>query len=662
MSMKIKNTIASMALFGAVALTMLPSCVEKFSVGNAFLEKAPGVDVNIDTVFAKGESAKYFLWNMYNHISCPFYDKDQLNSTPTEALSDIFHAYSSWSGAFMWYYPGNLTEETQDVNQTVDPGKGIIDKFNFITGQGGNGGGGTRPGIWDAIRKGWIFIENIDRVPDLSDNEKSRLKGEAYTIMATRYLDGLKNFGGIPLIDHAIVTGTQFDGKRATVAKTVEFIDELLQKAIDEPGFPWSLPDVDNEAGRVTKGAAMALRAKLYLYAASPLFNSEEPYMQFTRTEPDQNIECVWYGGYHPELWQKCRQACEEFFAMNAANGDYYGLMMPQTQDEKGYIEAFRSAYWYRGNREKLLEVHSTYFMEEWGNQRYGIGNIAHQGHLNPTVEYMEMFPMADGRNYPYLNQGVYNTSNPQNIDIFADRDPRLYETMVVNRPKLTDDYRGKSSISIWQGGDIDNDNDINKWKIRFETGMGLCKWVRDLTDSKMKAYPISYSYMRMADMYLIYAEALAETGDLQKACDQVNIVRSRVGLGKIEIMNPELRLTSNKENLIAEILRERACEFGVEDERLYDIIRRKSIDKFTSPLHELVIWRKTASGDKDTSKDTGWKTGEPWPNFIYELRVITTGERAWWKEGFWTNKWLLSPLPRKEINKDYGLFQNPGW
>lgn len=648
-----RNKISIAAL---LSLTMVFSCVDEFHVGNSFLEKAPGVDVNVDTVFAKGESAKYFLWNLYNQISCPFYDKDQLNSTPIEALSDIFHAYSSWSGAYMWYYPGNLTEDSQSDS----PGPGIEDKFAFSTGRGGNGGGSTRPGIWDALRKGWIFVENIDKVPDLTETEKSRLRGEAYVIMATRYLDGLKNFGGLPIVDHAYQTGESVNGGRATVAQTVEFIDGLLQKAIDEPGFSWILPDVDNEAGRVTKASAMALRAKLYLFAASPLFNDSEPYMQFTRTEENQDIEAVWYGGYHPELWEKCRQACEDFFRVNKDNGDYYGLVEPDTEDEDGYSKAFRAAYWFRGNREKLIEVHSTYFMEEWGDQHYGIGNVAHQGHLNPTVEYMEMFPMADGRNYPYLDQGVYNTDNPQNVDIFAGRDPRLYETMLVNRPKLREDYMGMSSVSIWKGGDVDNNSNVNNWKIRFNTGMALFKWIRDFW--KMTSDPVSYSYMRMADMYLIYAEALAETGDLQGACDQVNIVRARVGLGKIEKMNPQLNLTSNKANLISEILRERACEFGMEDERLYDIIRRKCIDKFTSPLHELVIWRKTADGGKDTRTDTAWKNGEPWPDFIYERRVITEGARRWWEPGFWTNKWLLSPLTRDEINKEYGLFQNPGW
>ena len=644
--MKKTSAIFAAAIGLCVGLASTVSCVDKFSVGDSFLDKAPGVDVSIDTIFNKGENAKYFLWNLYNHISCPFFDKDQIQSTPNESLSDIFHAYSDWSGCYLWYYPGTLTEN----GQVARP---IQDKFAFTTSS-------KTVSIYDGIRKAWILVENLDRVPDLSEAEKSRLKGEAYTIMATRYLDGLKNFGGLPLVDHAFETGEEFHRGRATIEETVNFVDSLLQCAIAEPGFPWRLDDVDNEAGRITKAAAYAVRAKLYMYAASPLFNDTEPYMEFNRVEDFQDIHAVWYGGYKPELWQKCREACEDFFRINEQNGNYYKLVQPVTRDFNGYSDAFRAAYWTRGNSEKIMEVHSCYSMEEWGDQTYGIGNVAHQGHLNPTAEYMEMFPMADGRNFPYLNAGVYNTDNPDNIDIFVDRDPRMYETMLVQVRELREDYNGKRAWSMWQGGDVYHSTSSVFRADRLKSGIALFKWIRDF--KKMKNEPANYAYIRMADMHLVYAEALAETGDLQGACDQINLVRDRVGLGKIEVMNPDLHLTSNKANLINELLRERACELGLEDERLYDIIRRKCVDKFTTPLHELVIWRKTADGGKDTRTDSRLKTGEPYPNFIYDRQVITYGARRWWEPGFWTNKWFLSPFPRPEINKGYGLFQNPGW
>lgn len=660
---KIRKAIVPI-LLGMVVCTN--SCVDDINVGDAFLEKAPGVDVNIDTVFNKAEYTRNFLWTIYNKINYPFSYSTGLNGSPIEILSDIFHSHCSWSWGNEYWYPGLVTEDAQNNGQNKD-------KFMFQTSV--RGGSQTQQSIWSAIRQAWILIENIERVPDMSEDEKSRLRGEAFTIMATRYFDGYKNFGGLPIIDHVYQTGETYTRGRATSLRTAEFIDSLLECAIKEPGLPFYLKDQDTEAGRITKGAAMALRAKLWMFAASPLFNSDQPMMDESTFRADevvdfiegsdfqnagQKVLCVWHGGYHPELWQKCLQCCEDFFNTNAANGNPFALIQPESETLEGYRRAYRKAYLTQGNSEKLIEVHPfAPNQEEWGDQNTSaLGNMSHQGHTNPTLEFMEMFPMSTGENYAF--QGLYGTENMNNIDIFVNRDPRLYETMVVPQRQTMEDYMGMSSLQIWQGGAQFNNSNLNGWTIRFSTGMALFKYIFDYW--KISNEPFSYSYMRMAEAHLIYAEALAQTGNLQKACDEVNKVRARVGLGKIETSNPQLHLTSDKNNLIQEILRERACELGFEDQRLYDIIRYKMEDKFTTPLHELQVWRKNADGSRNTDIDTQLKEGEPWPNFRYDKVEITVGHRAWWDPGFWSNKYYLSPLPRTEINKGYGLFQNPGW
>lgn len=620
------------ALLGAGALA---SCVDDIKVGDGFLEKAPGVDLDVNAIFSKTESAEYFLWNLYNRIHNPHTYGTRLNTTPSESITDLFHDYSGWGGAPAEYYSGS-----------IQPGSGN-DKFQFTYA-------GYRPAMWEAVREGWLIIENIDRVPDMSEEEKSRIKGEAYLILATRYFDGLRNMGGLPLVDHSFTTGDTIDGTRASVEDTAGFIDGLIDKSIAETGFPWRYTDIDTWAGRLTKSGAVALRAKLWLFVASPLFNDADPFMEpVSGTDP----LIVWTGGKKQELWQKALVACEAFFTQNQQNGGYYALVQPETQDAAGYAEAFRAAYWYRGNSEKIIEVHHAYKSTPWGwSQGANLDNAAQFGMCNATVEYMEMFGMADGRNYPY--KSVANTTNPDNIDIFADRDPRLYETLWVNQPNPREQFGSAGIVQLWEGG---NKNNLGPSPAYFFTGLPMRKWVLDLGHGRSNSYPYSYSYIRMADMHLMYAEALAETGNLPKALEEINKVRARVGLGKIETMNPSLNLATDKDNLVDEILRERAVEFGMEDERLYDIIRRKKIDKFTSPLHEMVIWRKTADGAKDTRDDTTLKEGETWPNFIYETRVITTDGRVWWSGG-WSNKYLLTPISRDEINKGYGLTQNPGW
>jgi hypothetical protein len=188
----------------------------------------------------------------------------------------------------------------------------------------------------------------------------------------------------------------------------------------------------------------------------------------------------------------------------------------------------------------------------------------------------------------------------------------------------------------------------------RFKVwGFGQFKWVLDFW--QMSNDPTQWPYLRMAELHLIYAEALAETGNLPKACEEINKVRSRVGVANIETANPELSLTSNKDNLIKEIIRERACELGYEDTRFFDMVRRKMVSNFTKQLSALEIYRKDG-------KNAPLEPGEAYPKLRYEKKPITESFRVWWRPGFWTNKWLLEALPISEINKDYGLTQNPGW
>jgi hypothetical protein len=622
------------------------ACVDDIRFGDAFLEKAPGVDVNIDSVFVRGENAKAFLWNIYGQMNNPFTYQSLIGGTdPVESLSDIISTHCTWGMAYRLYYAGVYTETNQENNSDM-----AYNRFPFIAG----GDGGNRVGIWTAVRKAWIFIENIDRVPDLSAEEKSRLKGEAFVIMGCRYYDAFRNFGGLPLMDHAYLPDEISPG-RATIEQTVDFIDGLFQRAINEPHLPWVLEDVPNEAGRMTKLAAYGMKAKLWQYAASPIFNAAAPYRAYDADEKAKNELHSWWGNYSVDRWAKCVEACEAFFEMNAQHGNH-ALIQPKTPDEAGYTDAYRAAYWFRGDSEKIIEVHYSNMSGYWDWAVANPRSYTYHGGFYPTLEWMEMFPMADGRNYLYKN--IYGTDNPSNVDIMENRDPRLYESIVVTRENLKEPYlNNMTNVQFWQGGALLNYNGFTgNFAPGNQTGFVLYKWILNFETK----YPDNFAYLRMADMHLTYAEALAETGNLSKALDELHKVRERVGLGRIENMNPSLNLTSDKDNLVAEIIRERACELGVEDCRTYDLIRRKMTANFSTPLHELITWRKTAGGDKDTRPDTSLQPGEPWPDFIYEKVELKTSKRSWWTN--WDNKWLLEPLPRSEINKGYGLTQNPGW
>ena len=644
------------------------ACVDDINVGNAFLEKSPGVDVNIDTVFSKAEYTRNFLWSAYGQLYCIYTSGNMMNGAPIDVLSDSYHCYVSWGGPKQSYYPGGLTEDAQDTEDGNYQGK-----FSYSTKGGLDSDAGGRVSIYETVRKCWQIIENIDRVPDMSDAEKSRLRGEAYTIMASRYFDAFRNFGGLCLVKKAFPVGENFTEGRSTAFQTVEFIDSLIQCAINEPGFIWNVPDADigQWSGRLTRASARALRAKVWMFAASPLFNNSQPYMTYSKKPTGlENEEHVWFGKEDPSLWTRCLKYCDEFFQDNAANGNYYALVQPTTQDEAGYRMAYRRAYRYRNDathHEKLFDAHPTLTLSDggwgWGWRGFAL-DCYRQGGAVPTNELMECFGMQDGRNFPYSD--IYGTGkNPNGIDIFADRDPRLYETILVPRHDLPAgfDYAGQSYTDSWVGGLMEKNSNFTNTD---DIASGYCKfkWLLDYYGgSRYDDEYIGVPYIRLAEMYLIRAEAKAETGDLRGALDDLHIVRSRVGLGRLEQMNPNLNLTSDKNNLINEILRERNCEIGAEcGDRLYDMVRRMRQDLFTKPLHEIRIYRLDQNGNRLTEGDQQWDPSTPWPKFEYEKPQIVNGARRWWDNGYWTNKWYLDPVSRIEIQKGYGLTQNPGW
>ena len=656
-----KLTYYAAALLLAGGLLTTTSCVDQIRVGDGFLEKAEGEDVNEDLIFSSKVYTEYLLWQCYEGLYSPFKGCYTLNSGIMEALSDILHSELGWDENCRMHYTGNMTAANANSGW-------VQSRFAFIS-QGGiqNMSNQSKRSIWNCVRDCELLIDNISRVPDMTDSEKARYTAEAKIILASKYFDGIRHFGGLPIVDHAFSGEEQLSEGRSTIEATVNYAVGLLDQAIAEPNLPWALPDADLNtwAGRMTKGAAYALKAKILHYAASPIFNNDTPYCTEEPQDAVRELE-VWYGNYDQQRWQAVVDACEAFFDMNAANGNYYQLVQASEPTEEGYRLAYRRAYRARGNKEVIIEVHDRVYMTDWDQCP---SNVAHNGAVSPTLDWMEMFPWVDGRNF---DGQKYYGQRPAEVDIFADRDPRLYETMVVQKRDLQWQYYGSDNpVQMWEGGQFLICGSTS-WSTSCKPwGFPVYKYVLDYGSDDQGGQgiidnePMQISYLRLAEMYLIYAEALAEVGRNREAIEQVNIVRRRVGLGDIEVRNPELNLMSNKDNLIKEILRERACELGLECEtRFHDMNRRLLIDDFKKHLRGMHIYRLNDNNER-VLEPWSSESGEPFPTkFEYEEYEIQGGNPrfVWSDPGRWSNKWILAPLPPDEINKNYGLTQNPGW
>lgn len=655
--MKTNNYI--LHLVCAVLLLFSASCVDDFRVGDGFLDKAPGEDVDVDLIFSKKIYTENLVWQCYEGLYAPFKECYSLNAGVMETLSDIMHSELGWDDVGRMFYTGNLKATN------ANPGW-VQSRFAFIS-QGGiqNMSNTSKRSIWNCVRDCELLIDNIHRVPDMTDEEKARYTAECKIILASKYLDGIRHFGGLPIVDHAFKGEEQLEEGRSSLEKTVTFAVNLLDEAISEPNLPWNLPstEIATWAGRMTKASAVGLKAKLLHYAASPIFNSDTPYCT---EEPQDAVQAlhVWYGNFDVSRWQAVVDACKQFFDMNSQYGNYYQLIQPQTQNEDGYRIAFRTAYRHRGNRETLIEIHDRVYMKEWDQSP---ANVWHSGAVAATLDWMEMFPWADGQNFD--GQQYYNQA-PAGKDIFTGRDPRLYESMVVQKQDYKYQYYGQGNpVQLWEGGEFMVSGSDCACKPH---GFPTYKYVLDLGSDDQGGQgiidndPIQFAYLRLAELHLIYAEALAEVGRNKDALEQLNMVRSRVGLGNIEVKNQSLNLTTSKENLINEIMRERACELGFEFEnRFHDMNRRLLVEDFKKPLRGMKTYRLDENGNRVEKK---WDAEtEPFPTKFeyvpYEIIEKSGNPRFVWKNpANWSNKWLLAPLPPEEINKNYGLTQNPGW
>lgn len=655
------------------------SCTDPLKFGNAFLEKAPGGTVTADTVFTNAEYTRQFLAGIYSkqYYALP---TNSTNNPPQclnywkgmpEALSDNFQLFFQNTIVGNKYYTGALTS-------SID-GKNNGNIYPYLNEY-----------IWQNVRNCYILLEKIDDVPGLDAAEKERMKDEARCLLANTYFVPFRFYGGLP-----IVTGTfqgnesEYNYPRASVEKTVDFMVGLLDEVISGGHLPWGYPgtsDAASETGRWTIGGAMALKCKILQFAASPLFNSDKPYWDGVYTMEDSSP--AWYGNYDVARWQRFRKACEDFINKMNANPEVYHLVKPAGNKFEDYRYAFRSSYLLQGSPEVIMSV--RVHKNAKGND-YGWVNLRTNARYSycPTQEYVEMFPWADGTPFDWDETAAAGKLDQMFVtgDVVPGkqmlqnrvytRDPRLYETVAVNGALQTINWgNGKTSganYELWLGGTTAGNKPVTQ-DSHYATGYRYLKYYAG--EAYVGKFPHWVS-LSVSEIYLGYAEALAQTGDLPQAIKYVDDVRARVGLGGLVECNPGKNLTTDKDALIKEILRERACEFAFQDSRYFDMIRYKLRADFEKTLHRLVIHRLVEKDGQWVVSDGQWykkcfgKVTDPSDpdfyeptHFSYERLPITVGSRIWWdkERGGFDPKWYLQPFPITELNKKYGLEQNPGW
>tara|TARA_R110002126_G_scaffold72364_1_gene180912 strand:- start:87229 stop:88986 length:1758 start_codon:yes stop_codon:yes gene_type:complete len=584
--MKAKRLIYIIAIIALI----LNSC-EKVEFGNDFLEKQPSVDVTADTIFGSLELSERYLWSGYSTLPYGLQTgwgakENKMGMDLLESLTDITQSFLAWGGVNRQYYSGQYTAAAE--NEATNT------KYHF-----------TQERSWDGIRIGWNFIENADKIKDATPEYIEQLKGEAKMIIAVHYTDMFRHFGGLPWVDKAYKPTDDTDLPRGTSRETMENIVTLLNEAIDV--LPLTLEDPSNMDGRFTKASAMGLKARVLLFGASPLFNNSQPYLAGEASDKLM----TWHGGYDADLWLRTAQAAKDLLDI----GGGYDLV--NTGNPR---QDFQDAYYKRGNNEILISTRQRFRSTGyWGTGYYFYQACGNYGVALPTKGYVDMFPMADGTPIDAPGSG-WDPNDP-----WLNRDPRLYETVLING----DTYKGRNAELYIGGRERRN---INAGIAK--SGFGVRKFMLERNSATSIQSIVQWPYLRLSEIYLSYAEALNEinSGPTAEAYTAVNKVRNRVGLN-------DLRTGLSQTEFRNAVLQERALEFGYEEVRWFDIVRWKIESAFTKTFEGVNTRRQNGTLNYET----------------FEL------PERYWKSNF-SPKYYLSAFPPNEINKGYGLVQNPGW
>ena len=217
-----KKLINIVIIVASLSFIFTSSCIDDLRVGDKALDKPLGVALTIDSIFARASYAENFVWSLYHYVPNPA----SFNDGPEwhECLSDVIHGLCDWGFANQYWYQGAATPTGGD------------NRWGF---------GATGQRSYEGIRLCYQLLENIDRVPDMSEANKSRFKSETKVILAGKYWEMSRHFGGIPILGKSLAADDDTFRPRATIEEMYNYMIELLDDAIADPNLPWSLSDTE---------------------------------------------------------------------------------------------------------------------------------------------------------------------------------------------------------------------------------------------------------------------------------------------------------------------------------------------------------------------------------------------------------------------------------
>jgi hypothetical protein len=512
---------------------------------------------------------------------------------------------------------------------------------NVLNASSGTAGADDLSASWAAIRTAYLVKENIDRVPEdeMTQQLKDYIKAEATALIAYRYMGMFYRFGGLPLVKKSLLADDEdMYAGRSTLKETFDFITGLCDEAIAGLPEKWET----KYTGRMTKGAALAIKARVLQFAARPLFNSATPYLHGEGAD-----ELVCFGNADPSRWQDAINVHEAVLTWAAANGcelintggTGVGQPNPNARDDYG------TACSYPGNKEVILAYKID--ANDNSNLIFVWNNTSVYGERGWEVMYtglptnmLEYYYAADGTELSWPKIGDAAATPAQvwydNIDKIEPRFAVDHNAPYTTAPSIS------PGDALWRENWYRTPANIANFGSfpgihRQYFGAAITTKFYYNAGSRVWFEPPLF---RLAETYLSLAEAYNETGNSTKALENLNKVHNRAGLPSIT--------ETNKDKLREIIWREKSLEFIGENHRYFDVKHWKHprIDQgiIGGQIRELQF-----VSDTDAQPDM-WVR----PHLV-----------SFWDANsyvcYWHPKMYLEPFSQSEINKGY-MIQNPGY
>lgn len=472
---------------------------------------------------------------------------------------------------------------------------------------------------WESIRIANMSLEKLPMLENASNQQKDELKGQAHFMRAWYYYEMLKRQGGMPYLTRTLGPSDDFALPRLSFDETAHMIAADCDTAASLLPVSWP----NNEYGRPTQGAAMALKANTFLFNASPSNNSSN----------DQ------------AKWEEAAQAAWDLIKFSEDNS-VYSLVECNSTDQVTYMSPegvktieFTGGYDSIFNYEPFVdEIIWEYASQMQNSGRYSVFSTTNlvtggiiQGY-SPSQNMVDLYETKNG--LAIGDDPGYNEQDP-----YVDRDPRFYHNILFNRERWTSktDYY----LSLYNGGE-----ERQAAEHYSKTGYLARKfWVDNIDQWSDAVHPISHCiYFRYTEVLMWYAEACNEIGGPAhtlsganlSALDAVNKIRARVGMPGVNAM-----YTSSKEAFRERIKNERAVEFFLEGKRFFDLSRWGDASKVK---HKEIYGINIA---EDASQPTGYvfnRSTEP-------VVTLTFDQKHY--------KW---PIPLEDATMFEEFKQNPGW